>query len=41
MTTLLQVYLVATATAGGLLVTTITVQACARALRRVLRPATA
>ena len=35
---LLQGCLVATGSAGGLLVTTIAVQSCARAVRRVVRP---
>lgn len=47
MSTLLQVYLLATAATGGLLLTTIVVQACgravqtfSRAVRRTLRPTT-
>lgn len=38
MSTLLHLYLMATAAAGSLLLTTIAVQACARAVRRTARP---
>lgn len=40
MSTLLHVYLLATAAVGALLLATIAVQACSRAVRRTLRPTT-
>lgn len=40
MSTLLRIYLVVTAAAGSLLLTTMALQACTRAVRRVVRPTT-
>lgn len=40
MSTLLTVHLLATVVVGALLLATITVQACARTVKRVLRPTT-